>query len=96
MGKKPSNNIKKEFENLRNNLLDLTLRNQLLNYKPRSKTIEVVNQSPPMSVYQTLILQKKKMQFVPNKKERKSSSKDGENNTKNQDFLHFGNIHLLI
>jgi superfamily I DNA and/or RNA helicase len=85
MGKKPSNNIKKEFENLRNNLLDLTLRNQLLNYKPRSKTIEVVNQSP-MSVYQTLILQKKKMQFVPNKKERKSSSKDGENNTKKSRF----------
>lgn len=75
MGKTSSNNIKKEFENLRNNLLDLTLRNQLLNFKPRSKTIEVVNQSP-MSVYQTLILQKKKMQFVPNKKDRKSFKND--------------------
>jgi len=84
MGKTSSNNIKKEFENLRNNLLDLTLRNQLLNFKPRSKTIEVVNQSP-MSVYQTLILQKKKMQFVPNKKDRRAfKDTDGENNKKSR------------
>ena len=74
-----SENIKKEFENLRNNLLDLTLRNQLLNFKPRSKTIEVVNQTP-MSIYQTLILQKKKMQFVPNKKDKRSFKSD-ENKT---------------
>ncbi|RBQ23590.1 hypothetical protein ALNOE001_08090 [Candidatus Methanobinarius endosymbioticus] len=79
MGKTSSNNIKKEFENLRNNFLDLTLRNQLLNYKPRSKTIEVVNQSP-MPVYQTLILQKKKMQFVPNKKDRRANSSDKNGN----------------
>lgn len=85
MGKTSSNNIKKEFENLRNNLLDLTLRNQLLNFKPRSKTIEVVNQSP-MSVYQTLILQKMKMQFVPNKKDRSSKKNDGEKNNKKSRF----------
>lgn len=85
MGKTSSNNIKKEFENLRNNLLDLTLRNQLLNFKPRSKTIEVVNQSP-MSVYQTLILQKKKMQFVPNKKDRSSHKNDEDNDNKKSRF----------
>ncbi|MBZ9570895.1 DUF3320 domain-containing protein [Methanobrevibacter sp. TMH8] len=85
MGKTSSNDIKKEFENLRNNLLDLTLRNQLLNFKPRSKTIEVVNQSP-MSVYQTLILQKKKMQFVPNKKDRRSVKNDEANDNKKSRF----------
>ena len=86
MGKTSSNNIKKEFENLRNNLLDLTLRNQLLNFKPRAKTIEVINQSP-LSVYQTLILQKKKMQFVPNKKDRRSNKdNDGEKNRKKSRF----------
>ena len=75
MEKTSSNNIANEFEKLRKKLLDLTLRNQLLNFKPRAKTIEVANQSPS-SVYQTLILQKKKMQFVPNKKERDDGEKD--------------------
>ncbi|WP_331279403.1 DUF4011 domain-containing protein [Methanobrevibacter arboriphilus] len=95
MGKKSSNNIKKEFENLRNNLLDLTLRNQLLNYKPRSKTIEVVNQSP-MSVYQTLILQKRKCSLFQTKRKENQVQKMVKITQKNQDFLHFGNIHLLI
>jgi len=72
MEKASSNNIANEFENLRRKLLDLTLRNQLLNFKPRAKTIEVANQSPS-SVYQTLVLQQKKMQFVPNKKEEENS-----------------------
>ena len=65
-----SNKIKKEFENLRNELLDLTLRNQLLNFKARARTITVTNQSP-INVYQTLILQNNKMYFVANKKEKK-------------------------
>ena len=65
-----SDKIKKEFENLRNELLDLTLRNQLLNFKPRARTITIANQSP-INVYQTLILQNNKMYFVANKKEKK-------------------------
>ena len=36
-----SDKIKKEFENLRNELLDLTLRNQLLNFKTRARTITI-------------------------------------------------------
>lgn len=68
MLKTSSNKIEKEFENLRKELLDLTLRNQLLNFKARAKTITVVNQST-INVYQTLVLQNKKMYFVANKKE---------------------------
>lgn len=65
-----SDKIKKEFENLRNELLDLTLRNQLLNFKTRARTITISNQSP-INIYQTLVLQNNKMYFVANKKEKR-------------------------
>ncbi len=65
-----SNKIEKEFENLRKELLDLTLRNQLLNFKTRAKTIKVENQSP-INIFQTLVIQNKKMYFGANKKEKK-------------------------
>ncbi len=68
-----SDKIKKEFENLRNELLDLTLRNQLLNFKTRARTITISNQSP-INIYQTLVLQNNKMYFVANKKEKKEKS----------------------
>ena len=64
-----SNKIKKEFENLRNELLDLTLRNQLLNFKTRAKTLKIENQSP-INIFQTLVIQNKKMYFAANKKEK--------------------------
>ena len=67
---KSSNIIEKEFKNLRKELLDLTLRNQLLNFKSRAKTITIVNQSP-INLYQTLVLQDNKMYFVANKKDKK-------------------------
>ena len=59
---KSSNIIEKEFKNLRKELLDLTLRNQLLNFKTRAKTITIVNQSP-VNLFQTLVLQDNKMYF---------------------------------
>ena len=62
--------IEKEFKNLRKELLDLTLRNQLLNFKSRAKTITIVNQSPT-NLFQTLVLQEHKMYFVANKKDKK-------------------------
>ena len=65
-----SNIIEREFKNLRKELLDLTLRNQLLNFKSRAKTITIVNQSP-INLYQTLVLQENKMYFVANKKDKK-------------------------
>ena len=67
---KSTNIIEKEFKNLRKELLDLTLRNQLLNFKSRAKTITIVNQSP-VNLYQTLVLQENKMYFVANKKDKK-------------------------
>ena len=67
---KSSNIIEKEFKNLRKELLDLTLRNQLLNFKTRAKTITIVNQTP-INLYQTLVLQENKMYFVANKKDKK-------------------------
>ena len=70
MKTKSANNIEKEFKNLRKELLDLTLRNQLLNFKSRAKTITIVNQSP-INIYQTLVLQENKMYFVANKKDKK-------------------------
>ena len=66
-----SNNIiEKEFKNLRKELLDLTLRNQLLNFKSRAKTV-VINNQTPINVFQTLVLQENKMYFVSNKKDKK-------------------------
>ncbi|MCR5026786.1 MAG: DUF3320 domain-containing protein [Methanobrevibacter sp.] len=62
--------IEKEFKNLRKELLDLTLRNQLLNFKSRAKTISIKHQTP-INVYQTLVLQENKMYFVANKKDKK-------------------------
>ncbi len=67
---KSTNIIEKEFKNLRKELLDLTLRNQLLNFKARAKTITIVNQSP-VNLFQTLVLQENKMYFVANKKDKK-------------------------
>ena len=65
-----TNIIEKEFENLRKELLDLTLRNQLLNFKSRAKTVAIKNQTP-INVFQTLVLQENKMYFVANKKDKK-------------------------
>ncbi|MDL2270813.1 DUF3320 domain-containing protein [Methanobrevibacter sp. OttesenSCG-928-I08] len=69
-----SKKIEKEFKDLRKNLLDLTLKNQLLNFKPRNKTLTVVNQSAS-NVYQSLVLQEKKMYFTTNKKNEEEKSK---------------------
>lgn len=66
---KSNNIIEKEFKNLRRELLDLTLRNQLLNFKTRAKTITIVNQTP-INLFQTLVLQDSKMYFVANKKDK--------------------------
>ncbi|MEJ8542483.1 DUF3320 domain-containing protein [Methanothermobacter wolfeii] len=56
--------IEREFERLREKLLDLTMRNQLLNFRPRSRTIEVVNHDPS-HIYSYLVLNERKMKFAP-------------------------------
>ena len=64
--------IEKEFKNLRKELLDLTLRNPLLNFKARNRNLSIINQSP-MNAYKILVLENKRMYFSPNKKETKRS-----------------------
>ena len=64
--------IEKEFKNLRKELLDLTLRNPLLNFKARNRNLNIINQTP-MSAYKILVLENKRMYFSPNKKETKRS-----------------------
>jgi superfamily I DNA and/or RNA helicase/very-short-patch-repair endonuclease len=51
---------------LRKNLLDLTMRNKLLNFKPLAKSIKVVDEIPT-EIYQLMVLEDKKMQFMPRK-----------------------------
>ncbi|MCE7698746.1 MAG: DUF4011 domain-containing protein, partial [Methanobacterium paludis] len=65
-------NIEGQIESLRRNLLDLTMRNQLLNFKARKKSIEVINEIPT-EIYNLLVLEEKKMQFLP-----KSENKEDE------------------
>ena len=64
--------IEKEFKNLRKELLDLTLRNPLLNFKARNRNLNIINQSP-MNAYKVLVLENKRMYFAPNKAETKKS-----------------------
>ncbi|MBQ2962821.1 DUF3320 domain-containing protein [Methanobrevibacter sp.] len=64
--------IEKEFKNLRKELLDLTLRNPLLSFKPRNRNLSIINQTP-MNAYKILVIENKRMYFSPNKAETKRS-----------------------
>ncbi|AAB84994.1 unknown [Methanothermobacter thermautotrophicus str. Delta H] len=68
--------IEREFENLREKLLDLTMRNQLLNFRPRSRTVEVVNHDPEY-IYSYLVLNRKKMKLAPRIEEEETLDPDG-------------------
>ena len=57
--------IEEEVQEARKRLLDLTLRNKLLNYRPsRRRTIQVVDEIP-REIFDILVLQPKTMQFKP-------------------------------
>ena len=60
--------LEKQLDHLRENLLDLTMRNPLLNFRPGAKSIQVINDIAP-EIYDLLILQEKKLQFLPTKQE---------------------------
>ena len=57
-------NIEVKIGALRKNLLDLTMRNKLLNFKPRARSIRVIDEIPT-EIYQLMVLEDKKMQFMP-------------------------------
>ncbi|WP_094227780.1 DUF3320 domain-containing protein [Methanolobus psychrotolerans] len=60
--------VKKELEVARHNLLDLTMRNSLLNFHAsKTREIRVVDEIPK-EVYDRLVLQEKKMEFHPKSK----------------------------
>ena len=61
---KTSSDIKEQLNVLQKNLLDLTMRNQLLNFRPRSRVIKVFDEIPT-EIYEILVLNEKKMQFSP-------------------------------
>jgi superfamily I DNA and/or RNA helicase len=59
--------IYRQIEVLRHNLLDLTMRNQLLNFRPRTMTVEV-KEGDLAEIYDRLVLKKSKrklLQFIP-------------------------------
>lgn len=55
--------IPQELDKARRNLLDLTMRNRLLNYRPnRTKSIRVMDEDPA-EIYDALVLREKKLDF---------------------------------
>ena len=74
-------NIEVKIRALRKNLLDLTMRNKLLNFKPQVRSIRVVDEIPT-EIYQLMVLEDKKMQFMPRQVIEKKPSNNDVDNTK--------------
>ncbi|AKJ38056.1 DUF3320 domain-containing protein [Methanosarcina barkeri] len=55
--------VVKELEALRQNLLDLSLRNNLLNYRPSQKRTVSITGRKPKEIYELFVLQEKSMRF---------------------------------
>ena len=53
-----------EIEKLRDNLLDMSLRNNLLNFRPRRKSIEIYDEDIA-SLYDLIVFKETKMRFYP-------------------------------
>ncbi len=59
------NSVQTKLDKARAELLDLTLRNPLINYKPlKARGVEIVDESPS-DIYQILVQNKKTMSFLP-------------------------------
>ncbi len=59
------NSVQTKLDEARSELLDLTLRNPLINYKPlQSRGVEIIDESPS-DIYQILVQNKKTMSFLP-------------------------------
>ncbi|MBQ6218131.1 MAG: DUF4011 domain-containing protein [Methanosphaera sp.] len=55
------------FNSLQQNLLDMGLRNNLLNFKENARTVHVTN-SQMMDLYESLVINRQKIVFAPKKK----------------------------
>ena len=70
--------VVKELEALRQNLLDLSLRNNLLNYRPSQKrTISIAGRKPE-EIYELFVLQEKSMRFRAKARSRKDRKTENE------------------
>ena len=71
--------VVKELEALRQNLLDLSLRNNLLNYRPSQKRTVSITGRTPEEIYKLFVLQEKSMRFRSKIRSRKSDkTEEGE------------------
>lgn len=71
-------NVSKELEGLRQNLLDLSLRNNLLNYRPSQKRTILIENKIPEEIYELFVLQEKSMRFRGKVGSRKSKKNENE------------------
>jgi very-short-patch-repair endonuclease len=79
--------IRKKLQLARQELLDLGLRNPLLNYRTlKGRGLEIINENPP-DIYRILVAEKKKMSFaaVQEGQEAKSPIVSGQGNMKEAD-----------
>ncbi len=70
--------VVKELEVLRQNLLDLSLRNNLLNYRPSQKRTLSVTGRKPEEIYELFVLQEKSMRFRAKARSRKGRKTESE------------------
>ena len=69
----------KELEALRQNLLDLSLRNNLLNYRPSQKRTISITGNTLWEIYERFVLQEKSMRFRSKTRSRRSNkTEEGE------------------
>jgi len=55
--------IADQLEDARKKLLDLTLRNRLINYRPtKARTLKIINENP-LDIYEILVLKEKQLKF---------------------------------
>ena len=85
--------LEKQLNHLRENLLDLTMRNPLLNFRPGAKSIQVINEIAP-EIYDLLLLQEKKLQFLPTKQEEEEP--DNESSTEEDPNLTEEEAEILL
>ena len=75
--------VVKDLEALRQNLLDLSLRNNLLNYRPSQKRTISIESRTPEEIYELFVLQEKSMRFRAKARSRKG--KKAENGEEGED-----------
>lgn len=64
--------IEKQLEDARQNLLDLTMFNNLLNFRSKNAKTMRITDEIPTEIYDLLVLQEKVMEFLPKKKNQES------------------------